>query len=331
MTTLVWAPISIPVERLSRLCRMPGQDQLLRIGEISRRVDVEPALLRAWEKRYGLLKPQRSEGNFRLYSLDDVARIWAMKGHLARGLAAAQAARLALAEAGTEDLADLTERSNHDQAVGELHSALARLDEEDAQDILDRAFALNSLEEVLAKIILPCLREIGDGWERGEISVAQEHFGSSLLRARLLSLSRGWSSGGGPTAVLACLPGEQHDIGLICFGLILWRQGWRILYIGQDTPVGELRSVVSTALPKLIVVAARAPGQFRDAAEELRSLATEAPLAIAGADADTASWLGAGLLEDDLIAAANAVAAAQQSPSPRTGLGRASGTPPKPR
>lgn len=311
---------------------MPRQHQQLRIGELSRRVDVEPALLRAWEKRYGLLEPQRSEGNFRLYSLDDVARVWAMKGHLARGLAAAQAARLALAEAGAEDPADLTGRSNHGQAVKELHSALARLDEEDAQDVLDRAFALNSLEEVLVEIILPCLREIGDGWERGDISVAHEHFGSSLLRARLLSLSRGWSSGGGATAVLACLPGEQHDIGLICFGLVLWRQGWRIVYIGQDTPVGELRSVVSTARPELIVVAAREPGQFRDTAEELRSLAAEAPLAIAGADTDTASRLDAVLLEDDLIAAAHTVAAVTQpSPSARTGLGRVSGTPPKPR
>jgi methanogenic corrinoid protein MtbC1 len=274
-------------------------------------VDVDPALLRAWEKRYGLLNPQRSEGNFRLYSLGDVARIWAMKGHLARGLAAAEAARLALAEATPGAPVDLVGSSDYDQIVEELHSALTRLDEREAHEVLDRAFALNSLEEALGRIVLPCLREIGQGWERGRISVAQEHFGSTLLRGRLLSLSRGWSSGTGPTAALACPPGEQHDIGLICFGLVLWRHGWRIVYIGQDTPVGELRSVVSTARPELVVVAALTPARFRDVAGELGSLATYAPLAIAGAgaDPDTASRLDAVLLDDDVIAAAHAVAA----------------------
>src|SRR5690349_4966591 len=78
---------------------MADEAPRLRIGELSRRVDVEPTLLRAWEKRYGLLQPQRSDGNFRLYSLADVNRVLAMKRHLAQGVAAAEAARLALGEA----------------------------------------------------------------------------------------------------------------------------------------------------------------------------------------------------------------------------------------
>ncbi len=282
----------------------------LRIGELSRRVDVEPALLRAWEKRYGLLQPERSEGNFRLYSHDDVTRVWAMKGHLARGLAAAQAAHLALTEE-TKRPADLPPSSDPAAAVGELRNAFARLDENEANEVLDRAFALNSLEDALSKVVLPCLREIGEEWSRGTISVAQEHFGSTVLRGRLLALSRGWSTGSGPTAALACPPGERHDFGLICFGLVLWRRGWKIVYIGQDTPIGELRGVVTSARPDLIVVAALTPEPLAGAKEDLRALGRESRLAIAGAgaDADLASALDATLLAEDAIEAAHQVAA----------------------
>ena len=287
---------------------MPEGEPQLRIGELSRRVDVEPALLRAWEKRYGLLTPHRSEGNFRLYSLDDVARVRAMKRHLAEGLAAAEAARLAVIDVVGQKAGVATADSDHAATVNELYDALARLDERKARDILDQAFALNSLEEVLGGIVLPCLREIGDRWAEGDVSVAEEHFGSTLMRGTLLSLSRGWSSGNGPTAVLACLPGEQHDIGLICFGLVLWRNGWRIIYVGQDTPIRELESVVAKTQPNLVVVAALTQERFLGVEEELRSLAAAAPLAVAGADHDTASRLDALLLEPDAVAAARTVA-----------------------
>jgi methanogenic corrinoid protein MtbC1 len=288
---------------------MADTDPVLRIGALSRRVEVEPALLRAWEKRYGLLQPQRSEGNFRLYSLDDVARVWAMKGHLARGMAAAEAARLALAEAPPRSVAIAAESSGLEQVAEELREALMRLDGAAAHAVLDQAFALNSLEDVLMRIILPCLRAIGDGWERETISVAQEHFASGLLRGRLLTLSRDWSSGAGKTAVLACLPGEQHDIGLMCFGLILWRQGWRIIYVGQDTPPDDLRRTVSAARPDVVVIATMASDLFRDAADGLRSLSAEAPLAIAGVGAseEIASQLDAIVLDSDLISAAETV------------------------
>lgn len=291
----------------------------LRIGELSRRVDVPPALLRAWEKRYGLLQPSRSDGNFRLYSLEDVARVWSMKGHIARGLAAAEAARLALTE-GPSPVAELQARgSAHQQAIEELGSALVRLEEGVAQRVLDRAFALHSLEEVLAQIILPCLGQIGDGWERGEISVAQEHFASTLLRSRLLALAQGWNVGSGPAAVLACPPGELHDIGLICFGLVLWRRGWRIYYIGQDTPIDQLRGVASLVKPSLVVLAAHSPTLLEGPAAELRSLSQDAPLVIAGAGADSAfaAEIGATALGEDAVAAADAVAAGHQGVGPR--------------
>ena len=304
---------------------MPGEDvPQLRIGELSRRVGVPPTLLRAWERRYGLLKPTRSEGNFRLYSLDDVARVWAMKAQLERGHAAAEAARLALAERGVDSGAPLAAAAAA-PAVQELREALVRFDEAGAQRLLDRAFALHELEHVLAEIVLPCLRQIGEQWARNEIGVAQEHFASTLLRSRLLALAQGWNSAPGPAAALACAPGEHHDIGLICFGLALWRRGWRIVYIGQDTPVGQLRRVAASVSLSLVVVVAHTSEPFSQHRSELEELAAEVRLAIAGAGAtpEIAALLGASDLDGDAVAAAETVA---DWPGARGGIGNPQAT-----
>lgn len=289
------------------------EDELprFRIGELSRRVEVSPTVLRAWEKRYELLRPARSEGNFRLYSFGDVARVWTMKAHLARGMAAAEAARLALAEDVGRPEGAVGGGSDPGQAAEELRAELMRFDEAGAHQILDRAFALHPLEQVLGEVVLPCLHRIGEQWERGEIGVAQEHFASTLLRSRLLTLAQGWNSGSGPAAALACPPGELHDIGLICFGLALWRRGWRIFYIGQDTPIDQLRRMVSSVKLSLLVVAAHSPELFKEPAHELRALGAEAHLAIAGAGAspEIAAELRATALGEDAIAAAAAIAA----------------------
>ena len=295
---------------------MTQLDPRLRIGELSRRVEVEPALLRAWEKRYGLLQPERSAGNFRLYSLADVRRVWAMKGHLARGLAAAEAARLALADETPARDPELPAWAGQPDAASELRKLLIELDEVAVQDFLDRAFALNPLEEVLTRIILPCLRQIGDEWERGAITVAQEHFSSTLLRARLLSLARGWGSGSGPSAILACPSGEQHDIGLICFGLVLWRQGWRIVYTGQDTPAEELRTMALAIEPEALVFASVSSQALEASLESLRSLGAGTPLAIAGPGAteQIGSKVGAVVFEGDIIAAARTLSDLRRDP-----------------
>ncbi len=111
-----------------------------------------------------------------------------------------------------------------------------------------------TVDTLLSEVVLPYLRELGERWERGEASVAQEHFASSVLRGRLLGLARGWGLGLGPTAVLACLPGEQHDLGLIAFGLALRARGWRIVYLGSDTPIETVEEVSRQLDPSLVVL-----------------------------------------------------------------------------
>ena len=218
----------------------------LRIGELARRTALSPEVLRAWERRYGLLRPSRSAGGYRLYSEDDAERVLRMQELISSGIAAAEAARLALDDAPEPSAGD---------AVSELRAALDAFDDAGAHRAFDGLLARLSVEAVLADAVLPLLRELGERWEMGEASVAKEHFASQLLRGRLLGLARGWDRGVGPRAVLACAPGEQHDLPLIVFGLALRSHGWRITFLGADTPIETIADTTRRVAPEVIVLA----------------------------------------------------------------------------
>jgi DNA-binding transcriptional MerR regulator len=254
---------------------------LLRIGELSRRSGVSPELLRAWERRYGLLRPTRSSGGLRLYSDDDLRRVLTMRQHLDSGLAAAEAAALA---ARIEEPSAEGQRGP-DDATREFGEALAAFDEPRAQAALDSVLASSTLDTVLAAVVLPYLAELGERWARGDAPVAEEHFASSVVRGRLLGLARGWGRGLGPRTVLACVPGEQHDLGLIVFGLALRSRGWRIVYLGADTPLRSVADAAHASDPRFVVVSAVTPDRFQAVSDGLYELAQEHALCLGGGGA----------------------------------------------
>jgi len=284
----------------------PESSPLLRIGELSRRLGVSDHVLRAWESRYGLLQPVRSAGGFRLYSEADALRVRRMQAHLADGLSAAEAARAVLGQDSRADgRAGGTDRvpTTESELSGALRQALDAFDEPAAQAILDRLLSDLSLTAVLRDVVLPYLTELGERWERGTASVAQEHFATNVIRGRLAGLARGWGNGHGPRAVLACPPGELHDLALMVFGIVLHRSGWRIDYLGMDTPLTELTRTVTARHPALVVIAATLPETLRPLAAQLTALAQRAPLAVAGAGAtpEIASTVGARLMMRDPV------------------------------
>ena len=276
----------------------------LRIGELARRTGVATDLLRAWERRYGLLAPTRTDSGYRLYSSADVRRVGRMRELLAAGVSAAEAAREALSEPVTADAAA-------EGVSVELREAIQRLDDAASHTAFDRLLADFSLDAVLVGAVLPLLRELGEGWERGEVSVAQEHFASHLIRGRLLGLARGWDRGSGPRAVLACPPEERHDLGLLIFGLALREHGWRITFLGGDTPVETLADTVERLVPEAVVLSATDSARFDPIAAALGGLAGKTTMWIAGpgADAAAAERSGSRLLDMPPIAAAALVAA----------------------
>jgi methanogenic corrinoid protein MtbC1 len=232
-----------------------------------------------------------------------------MQAHLAHGLSAAEAARAVLGE-------DSGTQADHGRAAGphrappaaselsgDLRQALDTFDEPAAQAVLDRLVSDLSVTTVLRDVVLPYLTELGERWERGTATVAQEHFASNLIRGRLAGLARGWGNGHGPRAVLACPPGELHDLALMAFGVVLNRNGWRIDYLGMNTPVEELTRTVDARRPDLVVLAATLPETLEPHAAQLTALARRAPVVLAGAGAtpQIAHAVGARLLAGDPV------------------------------
>jgi len=281
----------------------------LRIGEFSRRTGVSAELLRAWERRYNLFSPARTPAGYRLYGAEDLMRVERMRSHIDAGLSAAEAAMVTGA-----DLSGALEKEPADVSIpqqygDELERALDRLDDTAAHSALDWLFSRFATETVLRDVVLPYLRGLGERWERGEEVIAAEHFASALLRGRLLGLARGWGGGGGPLALLSCIPGDQHDIGLICFGLALRGHGWRISFLGPDTPPRAIAGAAERLTPALVVIAACVPERAAEAAPTLAGLARDTPLALGGAgiDGELAERIGARHLSGDPLTAAAAV------------------------
>ena len=273
-------------------------DAHLRIGELSRRSGVSPELLRAWERRYGLLRPERSSGGLRLYTSGDLERVRAMQRHMTQGLAAREAAALA-GQARAEAAPRRTGLAvfDPDQVRTELGDALEAFDEPRAQVVFDELLSTTTVDALVTDVVMPYLHDLGERWERGELSVAQEHFASNVLRGRLLGLARGWGRGAGPRALLACPEGERHDLGLIAFGLALRERGWRIDYLGPDTPVESIEEAARRTAPAVVVVSA----VRSEPLEEVAALAARHRVAIAGAGAKLASVRGVERLTDDPV------------------------------
>lgn len=252
----------------------------MRIGELSRRTGVSPELLRAWEQRYGLLRPSRSPGGFRLYSPADEARVRRTTSLIADGLSAAEAARLAAGSAAEDS--GPTDRPLVEDLVDVLRAATDRYDAAAAHAALDQLFRSVSLQHALTEVVIPYLRDLGDRWAAGEVTVAQEHFAANLVRGRLLGVAGDWGAGGtGPTAVLACLPGEQHDIGLVIFGILLSRRGWRVTFLGADTPFESLEADARAREPEVVVLATVAGDVLDRHRDAVAALASVTRLAVA--------------------------------------------------
>jgi methanogenic corrinoid protein MtbC1 len=191
-----------------------------------------------------------------------------------------------------------------------MQASLDRFDETSAQRALEKLFGAYSALTVVRDVMLPYLREVGDRWATGHVSIAQEHFATNFLHARLLAFARGWDRGLGPRAILACAPGELHTFGLITFGVALHELGWRITYLGADTTVAMIEEAAAHVAPDLIVVFAAMPERLAGIADDLQALSRHRATAIAGAGASAAiaEEIAVRRLEGDPVTAAQGVA-----------------------
>jgi DNA-binding transcriptional MerR regulator len=276
---------------------------LVRIGAVSEMTGVSVDVLRSWERRYGLLSPERTAGGFRLYTEADVARVRQMGELLAIGVSASEAARQVLAGAAPVAAEAETPLAH---VRNELHAALRRLDEAAIETAIDRVLAGFGIDTAIRDVFLPALRDLGDDWAAGTVSVAQEHFAVVVLRGRLLALGRGWDGGLGPRTVLACPPGELHDVSLVMFGLALRSRGWRITFLGANTPVEDVFATRKRLGARLAVLFASNWDDHRALVPLLAAGA--AAIALGGATAGpVARAAGCRWIEGDPVAAAEQV------------------------
>jgi DNA-binding transcriptional MerR regulator len=274
-----------------------------RIKEFAARTGVAEPTLRAWERRYALVDPQRSDGGYRLYTPADEARVIAMRAHMARGVATAEAARLALAETpGT------TLPGDPAALVEELLEAITAYDATRVDQLLEAALRRDRLSAI-TDVLLPALRAVGERWADGRLSVAHEHFASHLFERRLLGHTSGWDAGVGRLALLACPPGERHALGLLCFGLALAEHGWRVAFLGADMPVPDVAAAADRLDPDAVVLGATFAEHLADHAPQIRALAAAHRTLVggAGANAEIARRAGAERLPEDPVVAARAL------------------------
>ena len=219
----------------------------LNIAALSRRTGVAPDTLRKWEQRYQILRPTRTAGGQRRYSERDVARVEWLCERLREGYRIGEAAQLL----GTTEVATTRSPKEH------LRTILAALDTGGATEVgllIDQAFALHGVDDTLEEILRPLLQTIGERWEHGEMTVAEEHVLSEAVRSRLGHLLA--DSGGGlrGTVVLACAPGERHELGLMMLAIALRRDGWKVIYLGADTPVADAVALAQQQSAKMLAL-----------------------------------------------------------------------------
>jgi methanogenic corrinoid protein MtbC1 len=247
------------------------------IKTVVQQTGLTAATLRAWERRYGVLSPGRSEGGYRLYSERDVATLSWLQSQIEAGLSISRAvARLDLLRQAGEapELAPSQQPSRRppagvrDQGTisSELLEALLAFREEDAEAVLGEAFALYPVEDVAEAIMTPVLVEVGERWLRDEATIVQEHFAAGFLRRRLTALFQAYARADagqkvatGLLAITGSAPGEWHDVGIMIVSLALRRRGWRVLYLGQNVPAGHLVQEASRLRPNLVCLSATMP------------------------------------------------------------------------
>ncbi|MFP5363337.1 MAG: MerR family transcriptional regulator [Thermoleophilia bacterium] len=284
---------------------------LFSIGEVSRRTGVSADVIRAWERRFGLVAPRRSASNFRLYSHEDIGRLRLMRLYTEQNMPRWRAAELVQRVASTAfDKNPGVPPRDTDQALKALRAALERFDCAPAERLLGGLASVFPPAVILRDVVLPYLRELGERWECGEASVAQEHFASCFLETWMLNAARGWTRAGRCRAVLACVPGEQHVLGLIAFGIALRDLGWSITFLGRDTPLLSACHVMGAVQADALVLAATQPEALALVASDIAACAEEENVLIGGPATEhaVACIPATRILPADVLAAARLLA-----------------------
>ncbi|MRG94228.1 MerR family transcriptional regulator [Polyangium spumosum] len=239
---------------------------LYRIRTVSELTGVSSATLRAWERRYGVPAPSRTPSAYRLYSDEDVALIVKMRDLVKSGMAPAESARLLLSEPASAPLAAPTpggvvaDIDPFMAASDRIVEATRRFDPDALEEEVSKTLTLGTAVAIFERTIGPALREIGDLWHAGSITVAQEHLASNVLGGTLIHLLRLAQPADATRRIaLACFADEDHVLGLYGVGLRFASWGFRTLMLGARTPPPAIARVVDSLQPDIVGLSVTIP------------------------------------------------------------------------
>jgi DNA-binding transcriptional MerR regulator len=276
------------------------------IKAVAHMAGVAEPTLRAWEKRYEVLAPKRTDSGHRRYTRRDINRVIWLKQRLAEGIAISQAAlllqsqpeavfmepkpaegRFSFVAPGQPEKAALLPAYNPARPdaglvrspqvlMSQLLEAFLAFDEAAACNLLAEATSFYPPEMVCINIIQNALEELGELWAHHETTVVNEHFASAICRGRVTAMLEGLPlPQNGPLVLTACAPTELHELGILITTYCLRRHGWRVLYLGQNVPAGDLAYELKRLKPALIVFSTSQPESAYRLAEEIGPVITQ--------------------------------------------------------
>ncbi|APH04570.1 MerR family transcriptional regulator [Bacillus weihaiensis] len=237
---------------------MSNQEGKYNIKAVSKMLGIQAGTLRAWERRYNMIAPIRNESGHRLYSEEHIKILKWLLNKVNKGFTISQAVNLLETNqvSYNENKDFPLKEEEQDRSVDlmdELLHALLSFDENEAHELLNRAFSLYSVDKVVIEILGNLLVKIGDLWEVGKITSAHEHFASSFLRSRIgMILHTLPVDGLLPKVVAVCGPEESHELGLLIFTLFLRRKGFEVIYLGASIAEGDIDIVLEEVKPEFL-------------------------------------------------------------------------------
>ena len=260
------------------------------MGVVTRRTGLSPHVLRAWERRHGLVQPSRAESGRRLYTDGEVERLTLAHAAVRAGRPVTQVAALPL-----EDLRRLAREDQERSGAGaglprelreQAWAAVAELDPDRLAVHLRRALLLLGLQPFLEAVLAPLLVEMGERWHAGRLGIAQEHAASACVAHLLESLLRELEAPGeAPRVVLATPSGERHGLGALMAAVVAAGLGWHVRWLGTDLPAAQVAAAASLGPCRLAAlgVAAEPPGLRGEVMALREALPPGIPLLVGGA------------------------------------------------
>jgi methanogenic corrinoid protein MtbC1 len=258
------------------------------IKQASARSGVGIPLLRAWERRYGVVRPTRTPAGYRLYDDEAIDRLRAMRRLVEGGWLPRDAAPRVRA-ADLETIRDLAggpapvdaPSGTAEGLVGRIVSAATRVDQAALEAALDEAFGATRFEAASQHVVLPALVEVGRAWERGELDVGAEHAASAAVLRRLgAAFQAAGTPIGAPAVVVGLPPGSQHELAALAFAITARRAGLDVIYLGPDVPVDSWLSTTRDVGAAAVVLGAVMPRDAGTVSAVFAALAETAPAVI---------------------------------------------------